>query len=92
MILLAACTAVGLLVIYLLRPGVINFVLLLSAVLLARGLLDFLLNYVMWGYDHVWMVFVYDVLPGVIYTVAVSPLVYYLYTAVHAWFEGRMEA
>ena len=49
-------------------------------------------NYVMWGYDHVWMVFVYDVLPGVIYTVAVSPLVYYLYTAVHAWFEGRMEA
>lgn len=92
MILLAACTAVGLLVIYLLRPGVINFVLLLSAVMLARGLLDFLLNYVMWGYDHVWMVFVYDVLPGVIYTVAVSPLVYYLYTAVHAWFEGRMEA
>lgn len=82
----------GLLVIYLLRPGVINFVLLLSAVMLARGLLDFLLNYVMWGYDHVWMVFVYDVLPGVIYTVAVSPLVYYLYTAVHAWFEGRMEA
>lgn len=34
MILLAACTAVGLLVIYLLRPGVINFVLLLSAVML----------------------------------------------------------
>lgn len=90
-ILLAACTAVGLLVIYLLRPSVINFVLLLSAVLLARGLLDFLLNYVMWGYAHVWMVFVYDILPGVIYAVAASPLVYYLFTAIHTWFEERME-
>lgn len=91
-VLLACCVAAGLLVIYLLRPGVINFVLLLAGTLLLRGLLDFLLNYVMWGYSHVWMVFVYDILPGIIYTAAASPLVYYLFAAVHRWFGARMES
>lgn len=90
-ILMPACVAAGLLVTYLLRPGMINYVLLLAGVLLTRGLLDFLLNYVMWGYDDVWMVFIYGILPGIIYAVAVSPLVYYLFAFMRGRFEARME-
>jgi hypothetical protein len=69
----------------------INYVLLLAGVLLTRGLLDFLLNYVMWGYDSVWMVFVYGTLPGIIYSAAVSPLVYYLLAVIRGQLEARME-
>ena len=90
-ILMPACVAAGRLVTYLLRPGMINYVLLLAGVLLTRGLLDFLLNYVMWGYDDVWMVFIYGILPGIIYAVAVSPLVYYLFAFMRGRFEARME-
>ena len=90
-ILMPACVAAGLLVTYLLRPGMINYVLLLAGVLLTRGLLDFLLNYVMWGYDDVWMVLIYGILPGIIYAVAVSPLVYYLFAFMRGRFEARME-
>ena len=90
-ILMPACVAAGLLVTYLLRPGMINYVLLLAGVLLTRGLLDFLLNYVMWGYDSVWMVFVYGTLPGIIYSAAVSPLVYYLLAVIRGQLEARME-
>lgn len=92
MITMAACVIAGLLVIYLLRPGVINFVLLLTGAMLVRGLLDFLLSYVMWGYDDVWMVLVHSILPSVIYTTAASPLIYYLYMWMHGKFAVRLES
>lgn len=84
---LACCVAAGLLVIYLLRPTVVNFVLLVFAALLARGLLEYLFNYWMWGYDNVWMVLVYNTIPTVLYSTAASPLVFYLL----AWVSGRFE-
>ena len=91
-ILLVACVAAGLLVIYMLRPTIVNYILLLAGVLFVKGLLDYLLNYVMWGYSSVWMVLVYDILPGIIYTLAVSPLVYYLYGWVFRKFQERLES
>lgn len=90
MIVMVACVMTGLMVIYLLRPGVINFVLLASGAMLARGLIDYLLNYAMWSYAHVWMVLVYDILPAVIYSAAVSPIVYYLFTWMRNKFESRI--
>ena len=90
-LLLVACVAVGLAFLYLLRPCMINFVLLTFGALLARGLTDYLLNYYMWGYDNVWMVLTYQILPGILYSAAVSPLVYYLYTWMGKKFQERLE-
>lgn len=91
-ILLIASVAAGLMFIYLLRPGIINFVLMTTGAMAARGLLDFLLNYVMWGYQNVWMVFLYQTLPTILYTAAVSPLIYYLFTWTHRKFESRLQS
>lgn len=90
-IVMAACVFVGLLVIYMLRPSIINFVLLLLASLLARGMLDFLLNFFMWGYENVWMVLAHSILPAALYSVAVSPLIFYLFRWMFRGFEARME-
>lgn len=77
-IITASCVSVGLAVIYLLRPAMINYVLLLFCVLMARGLLDYLLNYYMWGYPGVEQIFWQKILPGIVYTVAASPLLFLL--------------
>ncbi|MBC8586041.1 hypothetical protein [Youxingia wuxianensis] len=89
-IMLIACVIAGLLTIYLLQPGVINYVLLVFVTMMVRGLLEFLLGFAVWGYEHVWMILVYNILPGVIYTAAVSPLIFYLYRWLDREFELRV--
>lgn len=84
-IVMVSCVCVGLLFIYLLRPSVINFVLMVTGTMLLRGLLEYLLGFVMWNYEHVWMVFMFMILPMILYTAAVSPLIYYLFR----WMNGK---
>ncbi|WP_195276682.1 hypothetical protein [Anaerotruncus rubiinfantis] len=91
-LIMAGCVAVGLLSIYLLRMSAINFVLLVAGVLLARGLLDYLLNFYMWGYEGVWRVLCYRILPGVIYSAAAAPLCYWLFTRMRGYFEARIQS
>lgn len=84
-IVMISCVCVGLLFIYLLRRNIINFVLMVTAAMFVRGLLEYLLGYVMWNYEHVWMVLAFMILPMILYTSAVSPLIYYLYR----WINGK---
>ena len=90
-ILLVACVVAGLAFLYLLRPCVINFVLMALGALAARGLLDYLLNYLMWNYENVGMILVHQILPGILYSAAVSPLVYYLYVRIGRHFQAKLE-
>lgn len=89
-ILLISCVGVGLLIIYMLRPTVINYVLLAAGILLIRGLLDFLFNYVMWGYDNAHILLLSRILPTVLYSAAISPLLYYLFGFLHRRFQERL--
>lgn len=89
-ILLIAGVCTGLLVIYMLRPGIINYILLLFGTLMTQGLLDYLLNYLMWGYENVWMVLVYKILPTILYSAAVSPLIYYLLVWMRRKFQEQI--
>lgn len=91
-ILLIAGVVAGLLAIYMLRMSVINYILLLSGALATRALLDYLLNYAMWKYENIWMLLVYRMIPGIIYTAAISPLVYYLLKWLFEWFGQRLDA
>ncbi len=90
-LLLIAGVACGLLTIYLLRPGLFNFLMLLAAVLLTRSLLDYLLNFLMWGYENVWMVLAYRILPGVAYSLVAAPLVYLFYERLYRFFQQKLE-
>lgn len=90
-ILLAAGTAAGLLVIYMLRPTVVNFVLLLCGTMLAQGLLDYLLHFYIWGYADVEQILLRKIFPTVAYTAAVSPILYYMAGWLHGKFEGLIK-
>lgn len=89
---LLACVLIGLAFIYLLRVTVLNFVWVLTSVLLVRALLDFLFNYVMWGYPGISILLTQRILPSVAYSVAVAPLVYYLYRWLAHKFDERLQA
>lgn len=91
MILLVCCVAVGLLTIYLLRPTVVNFMILLAASLLIRGLLDYLLNFYMWGYENVQLLLTGQVLPGILYSLLPAPLAYLVFSRLYEHFEQMME-
>lgn len=90
-ILLVCCVAAGLLTIYLLRPTVVNFMLLLAGTLLARGLLDYLLNFYMWGYENVGMLLTGRVLPGILYSLLLAPAAYLVISRLYEHFEEMME-
>lgn len=90
-IILICCVAIGLLTIYLLRPTVVNFVLLLAAALLVRGLLDYLLNFYMWGYEGVHIILTRQVLPGIAYSLLLSPFIYWMVSKLYERFEEMIE-
>lgn len=91
-IILVCCVAVGLLTIYLLRPTVVNFVILTGATLLIQGMLDYLLNYYMWGYAEVELVLTLRILPGIGYSLLLSPLVYLVIGVIFHRIEDLLEA
>lgn len=91
-IFLISGVACGLLIIYMLRPTWVNYSLLLCGAMLTRGLLDYLLNFLMWGYDDSHTLLLTRVLPSVAYTVAAGPLVYLLYGYLHRVFAAKLES
>lgn len=92
MIVLVACVLIGLAFIYLLRATILNFIWVLSGVLLVRAMLDFLFNYVMWGYEGISILLIQRILPGIVYSVAVAPLIYYLYGWIARKFDEWIQA
>lgn len=91
MLVMVCCVATGLLTIYLLRPTMVNYLLLLAVTLVVRGLLDYLLNFYMWGYADVERMLLRTILPGIAYTVFLSPLLYWPVHKIYAGFEGMVE-
>lgn len=91
MLLLVCCTAAGLVTVYLLRSTLMNYIMLTFATLALRGLLDYMLSYAMWGYEDVWMVFAYQILPAILYSTAVAPLVYWIFTHIFRSFAKRLD-
>lgn len=81
----------GLLIIYMLRPTVINYMLLLAGAMLTRGLLDYLLNFFMWGYPGSEKLLYAQILPSVLYTAAAGIPLFWLYGWLHRGFQSHLE-
>lgn len=77
-LMLVFCVMIGLAVIYLLRLTCLNALLLTGGVMLVVELLHYYFYYAMWGYQEVWLILVEDLLPGVLYTVLITPLCFWL--------------
>lgn len=79
------CIIAGLMVIYLLRCNLLGCMLFVAVTLLVRGSIEFLFAYGMWGYESVWKIYLLHTLPGVLYTLVITPLAFRLIR----WFHRR---
>jgi len=77
LLLCVLCTLVGLGVIYLLQLSSGNALLLTAAVLLLCELLHYYFRYSIWNYDGSWRILLEDTLPGCLYTLILTPLLFY---------------
>lgn len=81
-LLMCCCIAVALLVMYLMRNHLWNAILLVSAVMLVIQILDYLFFYLIWGYEHSWIILLKYTLPTMVYTAVVTIPIYYLMRSV----------
>ena len=77
------CIVSGLLIIYLMHCNVRNAALYVAVTMLVTASAEFLFGYGMWGYAGVWRIYVFDTLPLIAYTTAVSPLLFWMVRAIH---------
>ena len=86
-----ACIAAGLLVIYLTRCNVATYMLFVFLFMIARGSLEFLFAYGMWGYSDVWMIYLYHTLPVAVFSTVVCPLQFFLMRGLFKAVEARLK-
>lgn len=60
------------------RKHIFSVILMTTCVTVTYGILDFLFNYVLWGYKSISTVFYHITIPYVIMTIAFSPIIYYI--------------
>lgn len=77
-IMMLVCISVALLVMYLIRVNVWNAVLFVFAGALLQGLIDFFFYYLIWDYDYSYLILWKKILPTVIYTTLISPLIFFV--------------
>ncbi len=75
-VLLIACCACGLLLRLLIRNNLLSALLLAAGVLLFQGLMDWFFNYVLLGGTEPWYMLLHLTLPNILYSLALSPLLY----------------
>ena len=88
---LVICTAVGLLVVYFMQPSVVNSLIFTGCGLGFRLFLEYFFYYVMWGYDNSHIILLGQMLPLLLYTLVVTPLLFLAVRKMHLFFEEKME-
>lgn len=88
---LVICTAVGLLVVYFMQPSVVNSLIFTGCGLGFRLFLEYFFYYVMWGYDNSQLILLGQMLPLLLYTLVVTPLLFLAVRKMHLFFEEKME-
>ena len=84
------CIAAGLLVVYLTYCNIGGMILFVFMAMLARGGVEYLFAYGMWGYEDVGKIFIFKMLPVIIYTTATAPLFFYPIRWLHRRFEKAL--
>lgn len=84
------CIAAGLLFIYLLRRNLLGCLLFTLFSLLARGSIEFLFGYGMWGYDNVSSIYLRYTLPSIAMSLVVAPLLFWLIRMLDRRFTGML--
>lgn len=81
------CIVAGLLVTFLMRCHLGNCLLFACVIMLVRGSLEFLFAFGMWGYESVWKLYVFGTLPLAVYSVAVTPVIFWAVRKIYRRFD-----
>ncbi len=81
------CIGAGLLVIYLMHCNTGGALLFVTVTMLVRGGVEYLFSYRMWGYENVWKIFALHILPMSLYTILVTPLLFWLIRWIYRLFD-----
>ncbi len=84
------CIGAGLLVIYLMHCNTRGALLFVTVTMLVRGSVEYLFGYRMWGYENVWKIFALRILPMSLYTILVTPLLFWLIRWIYRLFQKRL--
>ena len=87
---MAACMAVGLLVIYYMQPSRLNSLIFTGTTMVLRQLFEYFFYYVMWGYEDISIILLRHMLPTVLLTLAVTPLMYELVRLIYAYYRRKL--
>lgn len=89
LVMLILTCAAGLMVIYLIRPTIVNVLLVGFGALFIREIVDFIFSYLVWGYEGLPVLFYTRLMPGAIYSAIFTPLFFLLVKWVHHFFEEQ---
>ena len=89
-IFLISGVAAGLLVIYMMRCNVVSCVLFVLIAMLARGGIYYTFAFGIWNYEYAWRIFVFQILPTIIYTAISAIPIYYIFRAVNGKFKRKI--
>ncbi len=87
---MGACVAVGLLVIYYMQPSRLNSLIFTGTVMLFRQLFEYFFYYVMWDYENVSIILLRHMLPTMLLTLIVTPLMYYLVRSIYGYYRRKI--
>lgn len=88
---LAICVAVSLIVVYFMQPSAVNSLIFVGSGFAVRLFLEYFFYYLMWGYENHSVILMQNQLPVLLYTLAVTPLIFCFTRKLHRFFEDKME-
>lgn len=89
-LLMLCCVAIGLAIIYLVQLSPLNALLLTGTAMLVKDLFNYYFYYAMWGYEQVYLIFIGNMLPELVFTLGAEVLIYWMLTRIKAKFDSRL--
>ena len=77
-ILIAVCVFASLMCAYIAHASVGNYIILTFVGVFVYNFTDFVFRYMIWNFDNSWDIWIYHILPTMIYTILISPFIYIL--------------
>ena len=79
----------GLLIIYLMQCNMANCVLFVFIAMLVRGSIYYAFAYGIWGHEYAWRIYVFQILPTIVYTAISAIPIYYIFRAISRRFKRK---
>lgn len=78
LILMIVCVFASLVCFYIAHASLGNYMVLVFLGILVYNFVDFVFRYMIWNFENSWNIWIYHIMPTILYTVLISPIIYVL--------------